>query len=186
MEENKAFWLFPPRFVVLVATADKKGSQNLAPHSEFVNLYGNTHLIIAVAKDHDTHANILETKEFVVGIPPITIAKAITICGKTFPKGVSEFEKSGLTPKKADKVKAPLIKECLANFECTLERQIENVGDGSLFIGKVVATHYNEKEVSDETNTRLNSKAALHVHKGRIYTTINKETIDTEINYRDP
>jgi flavin reductase (DIM6/NTAB) family NADH-FMN oxidoreductase RutF len=185
MEENKAFWLFPPRFVVLVSTTDKKGNYNLAPHSEFVNLYGNTHLIVAVAKDHDTHSNIEETGEFVIGLPPISIAKSIAIAGKSFPKGVSEFEKANLTPLKAAKVSAPLIKECIANFECKLERKIENVGDGSLFIGKVVATHYNEKDVTDEITTRLNSNAALHVHKGRVYTTIKKETVDTKVDYKE-
>ncbi len=185
MEDNKAFWLFPPRFVVLVSTIDSKGNKNLAPHSEFINLYGNKHLLLAVDKSHDTHTNIEETREFVLGLPPISIAKAISISGKSFPKGVSEFEKANLTPTKASKVKAPLIKECLANFECKLERKIENVGDGSLFIGKVIASHYNPKDVTDEISTRLNSRAALHVYKGKVYTTINKETVDTQINYKE-
>ncbi|MCX6803455.1 MAG: flavin reductase family protein [Candidatus Diapherotrites archaeon] len=182
MEVNKAFWLFPPRLVVLVSTTDKLGNYNVAPHSEFINLYGDKHLLISVSKDHDTYANIEETREFVIGIPPISIAKAISIAGKSFPKGVSEFEKASLTPLKADKVKAPLIKECIANFECELEKRIADVGETSLFLGRIVATHYNEKEVTDEISTRMNTKAILSVSKGKIFTTINKETVDTKIS----
>jgi len=184
MEENKAFWLFPPRLVVLVSTTDTKGNYNVAPHSEFINLYGNEHLLIASAKNHDTYSNIEEIGEFVIGIPPISIAKAISIAGKPFPKGVSEFEKTGLTPIPSTKIKAPLIKECIVNFECKLEKKIEDVGYGSLFIGKILTTHYNQENITDEMNTRLNTKATLHVYKGRVYTTTNKETIDTEIDFK--
>ncbi|MDO8647688.1 MAG: flavin reductase family protein [Candidatus Diapherotrites archaeon] len=180
-EIDKAFWLLPPRPVVLVSTIDKKGNQNVAPHCEFIKLYEGPFLI-AIEKSHDTFKNILETKEFVVSIPTIDIAKKIAITGKPFPKGVSEFEKAGLTPLKASKVKAPLVKECCANFECKLIKELGSVGTESILVGEILCTHYKKVGPSEE-ETRLSTKAALHVHKGRIYTTINKETIDTKIDY---
>lgn len=180
-EIEKAFWLLPPRPVVLVSTVDRKGNQNVAPHCEFIKLYEGP-LLLAVEKTHDTYKNIQETGEFVVSIPTINLAKKISITGKPFPKGVSEFEKAGLTPLKARKVKAPLVKECCANFECKLIRELGNVSTEKIMLGKIVCAHY-ESVKSSEAKTRLSTKAALHVHKGRVYTTINKETIDTKVDY---
>lgn len=184
MPEAKESWLFPPRQVILISTTDMKGNYNVAPHAEFIKLYDDLHFIIAIEDFHDTYANILETGEFVIGLPPINIAKAISITGKPFQKGVSEFEKANLTPLKADKVNAPLIKECIINYECKFEKELGKIGTEAIIVGKVIETHADKTLLTNEMETRLNTKAALHVSKGRIFTTINKETIDTEIDYK--
>jgi flavin reductase (DIM6/NTAB) family NADH-FMN oxidoreductase RutF len=53
---------------------------------------------------------------------------------------VDKFAKFGLTARPATKVKAPLIAECYANFECRLHdgRMIRRYG---LFIWEVVKAH---------------------------------------------
>ncbi len=183
MPEKKESWLFPPRQVILISTTDSKNNYNVAPHTEFIKLYDDTHFIIAVEDKHDTYKNIIETKEFVIGLPPITIAKAISISAKPFEKGTSEFEKAKLTPTKSDKSKAPLIKECLINYECELEKELGKVGTEAMIVGKIIKIHYDPKMITTETETRLNTNAAMHVSKGRVFTTINGKTIDTEINF---
>lgn len=180
---EEACWLLPPRVVVLVSTVDKNGNANLAPHSEFTKLYTDQFLI-AVERSHDTYKNIKETKEFVVALPTIEIAKETAITGKPFPKGVSEFGKSGLTPIKAINVKAPLVKECIANFECRLWKELGSCKNEAILIADIVAIHYDKKLVSTQAKTRLSTKVLLNVEKGRIYTTIGGKTIDTKIDYK--
>lgn len=53
---------------------------------------------------------------------------------------VKKFEKFKLTPVEGEKVKAPLIKECYANFECKL---IDSslIKKYSLFIFEIVKGH---------------------------------------------
>jgi flavin reductase (DIM6/NTAB) family NADH-FMN oxidoreductase RutF len=53
---------------------------------------------------------------------------------------IDKFEKFGLTPAAGEQVKAPLIEECYANFECRLAdaSQIPRYG---LFIWEVVKAH---------------------------------------------
>ena len=181
---KKAFWLMPPRMVVLVSSVDSLGNENLAPHSEFVKLHTNE-LLVAVEKEHDTYKNILETKEFVVGLPSISIAKAISISGKPFPRGVSEFKHAGLTPVKSKVVKAPSIKECLANFECKLTKQLGFCGGEALFVGEIVDFSIGKAKITDEEKTRLESEVVLHVYKGRVFTTITGRKVDTGIDYKN-
>ena len=185
MDIEEALKLFPPRVVILISTIDKEGNKNVAPHCEFVNLYEEDKFLIGIDKKHDTCKNILETGEFVVALPPIGIAKEITLCGKPYEQGVSEFVKTGLTPVKANKVKAPLVKECVANFECELFKEIDTGGDGLLIIAKVVDVTYDKTLVSDELTTRMNGSIALHASKGRVYTTIKGETVDTKIDFKE-
>jgi len=183
MDFEKACWLLPPRAVVLVSTVDSKGNENLAPHSEFVKLYTDQFLL-CIEKSHDTYKNIKETGEFVVALPTIEIARETAITGKPFPKGISEFDKANLTPIKAKKVKAPLVKECMANFECRLHNELGTVGSEAILIGNIVETHYDKEKVSSEAKTRLSSKLLLNVEKGRIYTTISGKPVDTKVDYK--
>lgn len=185
MDSTKAFWLFPPRLVVLISTIDKEGNENVAPHSEFINLYGNKHFLVAIDKNHDTYKNIKETKEFVVGLPTIKIARAISISGKSFPKGISEFKEANLTPIKAKKVCAPLIKECAANFECKLSKEFTTPEEENLILGEIIHLSYDEKFIKEnEEETRLNSPIAMHIYKGRVFTTSKGEIVDTGIDYK--
>jgi flavin reductase (DIM6/NTAB) family NADH-FMN oxidoreductase RutF len=185
MDFEEAQKLFPPRVVVLISTVDKDGNENVAPHCEFVKMYEENRFLVAIEKTHDTYKNIKETNEFVVALPPIGIAESISICGGSYDRGVSEFEKSNLTPIKGEKVSAPLVKECLSNFECKLFKEIDYGGKCNLIIGEVIASHCSKTNLSDEKTMRLDGEVALHVSKGRVYTTITGNTIDTKIDYKE-
>ena len=183
---EKALELFPPRIVVLVSTIDKEGVENVAPHAEFVNLYVDDLMMIIVDDTHDTYKNIMQTKEFVIGLPTLKIAKEVAITGKSFSKEIYEFKESNLTPLKAQKVRAPLIKECMANFECILESHYLDKNCRGIIIGKIIAFNYDKKLIKESAiKTRLESNALLHISKGKIYTNMNKEIVDVGFNYKD-
>jgi len=61
---------------------------------------------------------LTKTKECVISIPTVEITEKVVACGNIHGDRVNKFEKFGLTPKPAANVKAPLIDECYANFEC--------------------------------------------------------------------
>ena len=83
---------------------------------------------------------IRKSKECVINIPTEDIARKVVGIGNCSGRDVDKFERFALTAAPAAKVKAPLIEECFANFECRL-------ADGSLirtynfFIFEVVKAH---------------------------------------------
>lgn len=61
---------------------------------------------------------IRKSKECVINIPTVDLLDEIIGIGNCSGAQVDKFKKFKLTPEEAETVKAPLIKECYANFEC--------------------------------------------------------------------
>jgi flavin reductase (DIM6/NTAB) family NADH-FMN oxidoreductase RutF len=76
-------------------------------------------LVGCVISDRNHSFGLLEeTKECVINIPTVEIAKQVVGCGNTHGAKVDKFKKFSLTPFPASQVNAPLIGECYANLEC--------------------------------------------------------------------
>ncbi|WP_346316076.1 flavin reductase family protein [Chitinophaga sp. YIM B06452] len=63
---------------------------------------------------------IRESGECVINIPTADMIDTIIGIGNTTGAKTDKFKKFGLTQEEGKAVKAPLIKECYANFECRL------------------------------------------------------------------
>ena len=170
--EAKQFWLYPPVPVFLVSTIDSRGRPNVAPHSELLRPVTNKPLlVVGINPKHDTYKNILETKEFVVGVASEKLIEAICISGKPFPRGVSEFKLAGLTPVQAKRVKPPLVGECLANYECKLQKIFPLQPELHLVVGKVVHASARPGLLrKSKESTRESLPALYHVGAGHFRT----------------
>lgn len=83
---------------------------------------------------------IRKSRECVINIPTVDLVDQVVGVGNCSGTKLDKFEKFGLTPVAADKVAAPLVQECYANFECKLfdSRLISRYG---LFVWQVVKAH---------------------------------------------
>jgi flavin reductase (DIM6/NTAB) family NADH-FMN oxidoreductase RutF len=83
---------------------------------------------------------IRKSRECVINIPTIDLATKVVGIGNTSGRDIDKFQHFGLTAKQGDKVKAPLIQECFANYECRLiDRKL--IAKYSLFVLEVVKAH---------------------------------------------
>jgi len=72
-----------------------------------------------VVSGHDFSFKALTaTRECVLNIPTAELAAQVVGCGNTHGDSVDKFETFGLTPVKAELVRAPLIAQCYASLEC--------------------------------------------------------------------
>ena len=142
-----------PRPIALASTFGADGSLNLAPFSFYNMLSANPPVVVfcpsinRLGRKKDTLVNIEATREFVIATVSEPLAERMNVCSVEFPLGVSEFEKSGLTPAPARKVRAMLVKESPVNIECTLRQVLyfgEGPGSGSAILGNVVAVHLDD------------------------------------------
>jgi len=141
-----------PRPIAFVSSVSKDGRYNLAPFSFFTGITSDPPTICFCptrrgtdGERKDTLSNIEATGEFVVNIVSEEIAEPMNDCATEFPPEIDEFEQSGLTPIKAEVVKAPMVKESPIHFECKLYQIIEigkpQAGGGFLVIGEIVMFH---------------------------------------------
>ena len=83
---------------------------------------------------------IRKSRECVINVPTVEIATTVVGIGNCSGRDVDKFAKFKLTASRGEKVGAPMINECYANFECRLvdSNLIDNY---SLFVLEVVKAH---------------------------------------------
>jgi flavin reductase (DIM6/NTAB) family NADH-FMN oxidoreductase RutF len=83
-------------------------------------------------------------------------------CGRSSGKTSDKFSETGLTPLPARKVKAPIVKECIAHLECKLRSQFKT-GDHTIFIGEIVEAYADKGVFTDKYDV---DKARMLFHLG--------------------
>jgi flavin reductase (DIM6/NTAB) family NADH-FMN oxidoreductase RutF len=98
---------------------------------------------IGIAPGRYSYRLIKESGEFVLGIPDKELVRVVNYCGTKSGRDVDKFKETKLTPVKGIAVKAPLIKECHVNIECSVLNEVK-AGDHNWFIGEVKKVHIDE------------------------------------------
>lgn len=157
---------FFPLPIVLVTCTDGNGKPNIITVGMATSVCSEPPQVgIALRPSRYSHKLVCETKEFVVNIPTQSLLKETDYCGIVSGEFEDKFKGSNLTPEKASKVKAPLIKECPVNLECTLN-QVNKLGSHDLFIGEVVAIDVDDKVIDfQHTDGVLSHKVKIDFSK---------------------
>jgi flavin reductase (DIM6/NTAB) family NADH-FMN oxidoreductase RutF len=116
---DKAFTLMESGPVVLVTTYDG-GKNNVMTISWTMVLDFTPTFAITTGEWNYSFAALRKTKECVISIPTVDMLNKVIEIGTCSGADTDKFEKFKLTPVKGREVKAPLIKECLANIECNV------------------------------------------------------------------
>lgn len=134
-----------PLPVVLVSAADGAGRKNIFTVAWAGTVCSDPPMVsISVRPERYSYGMIKETGEFVINLTTKELVLATDYCGVVSGRDVDKYEKMGLTPMKAEMVKAPLIKESPVNIECMVQ-DVKALGTHDMFIAKVVAVHADEK-----------------------------------------
>jgi len=137
LPSSEVYRLLEPGPVALVTTA-RGGRPNVMTMSWHMMVDFEPPIVACVISDRDYTFGILrETKECVINIPTVELAKKVVGCGNISGREVDKFKKFRLTPAPAARVSAPLISECYANFECKVI-DASMAGKYNLFILEVM------------------------------------------------
>jgi flavin reductase (DIM6/NTAB) family NADH-FMN oxidoreductase RutF len=149
-----------PRPIAFASTVDNEGNVNLSPFSFFNIVSTNPPILIFSpsrrVRDNTTKhtlQNILEVPEVVINIVSYSMVQQASLASVEFPKGVSEFIKSGLTAIPSHLIKPPRVGESPASFECKVNQVIPmgtEGGAGNLIICEILLIHFKD-DIFDET-----------------------------------
>ena len=148
-----------PRPIAFASTVDEEGNPNLAPFS-FFNVFSANPPILIFSPERsgrtnttkDTYNNVKKVPQVVINVVNYDIVHQMSLASSPYPAGISEFEKSGLTPLPSLVVKPYRVKESPVQFECEVKEVIElgtEGGAGNLVVCEVVKIHISE-EILDE------------------------------------
>ncbi|MCG7852275.1 MAG: flavin reductase family protein [Methanosarcinaceae archaeon] len=146
---NKAFTLMESGPVVLVTTYNGK-KNNVMTISWTMVLDFKPTFAITTGEWNYSFTALRKTKEYVISIPTVDMLNKVVGIGTCSGADTDKFEKFKLTPVKGREVKAPLIKECLANIECKV---VDIVKKHNIVVLDAVAAYF---------DTSLKEKRTVH------------------------
>ena len=132
-------------------------------------------VVISIGETHHSHQLILESREFVINVPPCSLLPQVLKCGTLSGKNSNKFIDVGLKPLKAMHVRPPLIEECIGHLECQVTMHVKT-GDHTLFVGSVKAAWVENTLFQDVWMTDSKGGAGLH-HLGGNAFSVSKDRI---------
>lgn len=114
---SKAFTLMESGPVVLVTTHEGK-KNNIMTISWTMVLDFTPAFAITTGEWNHSFAALRKNRECVIAIPTVDMLDQVVGIGTCSGADTDKFSKFKLTPVQGKVVKAPLIKECMANIEC--------------------------------------------------------------------
>jgi flavin reductase (DIM6/NTAB) family NADH-FMN oxidoreductase RutF len=134
---SKAFTLIEPGPVVLVTTHDGKKNNVMTISWTMVVDFTPVFAITTGEWNHSFTA-LRKHRECVIAIPTVDMLDQVVGIGTCSGADTDKFVRFGLTPVQGRIVKAPLIRECLANIECKV---VEIVGRHNIVVLEAVAAY---------------------------------------------
>jgi flavin reductase (DIM6/NTAB) family NADH-FMN oxidoreductase RutF len=137
-----------PRPIGWLSTVDLDGRVNLAPYS-FYNAFCEAPPIVGFSSGgrKDSQRNIEATGEFVCNLVTRKHARAMILTSASFPHGVNEMERAGLTAAPSRLVRPPRVADAPAALECKLLLVLPlkdlqgRPTANTLLLGQVVGVH---------------------------------------------
>jgi len=137
---SRAFTLIEPGPVVLVTTNDGQ-NDNIMTITWTMVLGFSAEFAITTGPWNHSYGALCDTRECVLAIPTVDLIDTAVGIGMCSGSDTDKFDKFGLTAQKARLVRAPLIKECLANIEC---RVVDIVERHSIVVLEGVAAYFDK------------------------------------------
>lgn len=117
LDLRKAFTFIEPGPVVLVTTFDGEKNNIMTISWTMVVDFTPVFAMTTGPWNH-SYTALRRTRECVIAVPAADLLDRVVGAGTCSGAETDKFERFGFTPVKGKYVKAPLIKECIANIEC--------------------------------------------------------------------
>jgi flavin reductase (DIM6/NTAB) family NADH-FMN oxidoreductase RutF len=115
---------------------------------------------ISVRPERYSYPILKRNMEFVINLTNKELLKAVDWCGIKSGKNFDKFKEMNLTPVKAQMVDAPMIMEAPVHLECKVSKIIP-LGSHDMFMANVLAVHFDEKYIDQNTGNFSAEKAGL-------------------------
>jgi flavin reductase (DIM6/NTAB) family NADH-FMN oxidoreductase RutF len=123
--------------VIMVATSDGTKNDVMTMSWFTMNDFNPPLVTIVMGDDHLSHDYLVKSRDCVIAVPGVDLMETALAVGSCTGRDVDKFAKYPITPVKAAEITAPLLEECLYNFECRIEND-SLAGKYGLFVLKVV------------------------------------------------
>jgi flavin reductase (DIM6/NTAB) family NADH-FMN oxidoreductase RutF len=129
-----------PGPVVLVSSAHKDETNIMTMGWHMVMEFQPSFISCVISSANHSFEMIRRSRQCVINVPTVDLASKVVTIGNCSGRDVDKFAEFDLTAAPAAQVRAPLIAECYASFECELA-DASQVKKYNMFIFEVVQAH---------------------------------------------
>jgi flavin reductase (DIM6/NTAB) family NADH-FMN oxidoreductase RutF len=129
-----------PGPIVLVSSAHQDEADIMTMGWHMMMEFSPALVACIISSANHSFELIRASRQCVINLPTVELANTVVKIGNSSGRDIDKFSEFGLTPKPGTHVRAPLIDECYANFECRLADS-SRVKSYNMFIFEVVKAH---------------------------------------------
>jgi len=126
-------------------------------------------LSISVRPSRHSYSLLQRSHEFVVNVPSASQVREVDLCGNASGRDTDKFAACGFHTVPGTHVGAPLIEECPINIECVTRHRL-CLGAHDLFIGEILAVHFNDDVVDSRGRLQTGKVDPLAYVHGEFWT----------------
>ncbi|MBE6533252.1 MAG: flavin reductase family protein [Ruminococcaceae bacterium] len=123
---------------------------------------------VSVRPSRHSYGMLVEGGEFVINLPPVSLAREVDFVGIYTGKKVDKFEKCHLTKKKSEKVAPPTIAECPIALECRVSEVIP-MGSHDVFFADILSVSCSEEILDSDGKMHFERADLLAYAHGEYY-----------------
>ena len=128
---------------------------------------------VSIRPSRYSHEIISKTKEFVINVPNLPLAKATDFCGVKSGRDTDKFKVCNLTAAKCEKIDAPQILEAPISLECKVI-DVKTFGTHDMFLAEIVAVDVDDKYINQNGALDI-EKAGLIAYAHGFYYTLGRK-----------
>ena len=129
-----------PGPIVLVSSAHKGKTNIMTMGWHMVMEFSPSLVGCLISSGNHSFEMVRASRQCVINVPTADLATTVVRIGNTSGRDIDKFKTFGLSQRPAEEVRAPLIDECYANFECRLSDS-GWVRKYNVFVFEVVKAH---------------------------------------------
>lgn len=124
---------------------------------------------VSIRPERYSHEIISRSKEFVINVPNLPLARTTDFCGVKSGRMVDKFAACGITAAPCSAVSAPQIAEAPLSLECKVI-DIRSYGTHDMFVAEVAAVNVDERYILPSGALNLEQAGLLAYAHGFYYT----------------
>ncbi len=124
---------------------------------------------ISVRPSRHSHSMLGVGREFVINLPPASLAKEVDFVGIYTGAKMDKFERCSLTRVKSEKVSPPTVAECPIALECRVTEVI-SMGSHDVFMADIVSVSCHDELIDSEGKIHFENADLLAYAHGEYYT----------------
>lgn len=174
--------------LTIVGTREPDGSHDLAPKHMAMPLSWQDHYGFVCSPSHATYVNARREGCFTVSFPRPDQVLLTSLAAAPRCNDDQKHSLQAIPTIQATKIDGVLMAEAYLHLECELDRIIDDLGDNSLIVGRIVAASVAEdsaREVDRDAQEMIaHSPMLVYLHPGRFATIVETNAFPYHVGFK--